>query len=629
MPKGVRYMGENKEYFLKGGLPLDGKFILNKSVPGCGGTSMFLDSDLPIVLISPRIRVLIDKHEQYEKTGNRTFLFHTDYTSKSKRDKEICNMMSALNTYVKSQLSNLHPPKILVTLDSAKKVIDVLNGMRVTDDFLFVVDEFQCLIGDANYKGSTDMNFLSEIDTMISRICYLSATPIPDQYLDMIPQFQNIDYFKLEWDPSVLEDSTLKEVKMKKGETIDTICQKIISDFREKGYFARKVWNGQVMEAKEVCIFLNEVRKIKDIILKNNLSPSEVTILCSAGKSSELPKGFAVGGLSTDKVNPKNKTFTFCTKASFEGVDFYSNNAITYIFIDGNKPWQTLDIYLDIPQILGRQRLDSNPFKRDAVIYYKTKPDVEDENEFRLKQQQMELKTKNYINLFNSLDETGKGLFIDKIRTIPESSKYKDDYVDVISNGTNVIIGENMLVKAARWNDWLLRQHFYNHPCQLISGIQNVVPTLRKPNEVRSFEQAFYTSNTSCKLYVYSEFRYQYPQFDRWVYENPFIDCEYHDWYKKLGYQIISSLKFDEERIKNEYSLNCNRDAIIAECRKHFLSGQTYTRQCVKKMLQSIYDSLGLLGKKAKAKDLVEYVDVKELWHTNSDGKRNIVYLIL
>ena len=241
----------------------------------------------------------------------------------------------------------------------------------------------------------------------------------------------------------------------------------------------------------------------------------------------------------------------------------------------------------------------------------------------------MEPKTKDYINLFNSLDETGKGLFIGKIRTIPESSKSKDAYVDVISYGTNVIIGENILVKVARWNDWFLRQYFYNHPCQLISGIQNVVPTLRKPNEVRSFEQAFYTSNTSCKLHVYSEFRHQYPQFDKWVYENPFIDREYHDWYDKLGYRIISSLKFDEERIKNEYSLNCNRDAIIARCRKHFLSGQTYTRQCVKKMLQSIYDSLGLLGKKAKAKDLVEYVDVKELWHTNSDSKRNIVYLIL
>ncbi|MCS2339645.1 hypothetical protein NXV89_07490 [Bacteroides uniformis] len=39
MPKGCRYMSDY-ENLLNGELPLDGKFILNKTVTGCGGTSL-------------------------------------------------------------------------------------------------------------------------------------------------------------------------------------------------------------------------------------------------------------------------------------------------------------------------------------------------------------------------------------------------------------------------------------------------------------------------------------------------------------------------------------------------------------------------------------------------------------
>ena len=195
MPQGFRYMGEYKDQLLYKILPLDKKFIINKSIPGCGGTSMFLDSKIPIVLISPRVRVLVEKDRQYKNSKTPTFLFHTEFTSKTKREEEIKKMMSDLNSYIQRHWNNPfdnypRPPKILVSLDSAKKVLDVIAKMGLQDKFLFVVDEFQCLMGDANYKGSTDMNFLSEIDKMVPRICYLSATPIPDQYLDYIPQYK-------------------------------------------------------------------------------------------------------------------------------------------------------------------------------------------------------------------------------------------------------------------------------------------------------------------------------------------------------------------------------------------------------------------------------------------------------
>ena len=95
-------------------------------------------------------------------------------------------------------------------------------------------------------------------------------------------------------------------------------------------------------------------------------------------------------------------------KASFEGVDFYSTNASTYIFIDGGKEWLSLDVAIDLSQILGRQRLDSNPFRHDATLYYKTVPNPVTEVEFRQKQSEMEQTTKERLDMYDASQEKSK-----------------------------------------------------------------------------------------------------------------------------------------------------------------------------------------------------------------------------
>ena len=182
MPKGCRYMSEDPDLLTY--LGHFNKFILNKTVTGCGGTSLFLNSSIDVVIISPRLQALKDKHEQHPDT----FLFHSPYTNNGKRAADIKRLMSDLNNYINNPFSVYNKAKILVTLDSCDKVIDVLKGYGVIDSFLFVVDEFQCLMGDATFKGTTDMNFLIRLDNEAKNICYLSATPIQDMFLDFVPQ---------------------------------------------------------------------------------------------------------------------------------------------------------------------------------------------------------------------------------------------------------------------------------------------------------------------------------------------------------------------------------------------------------------------------------------------------------
>ena len=628
MPKGCRYTGEDDSLLSK--LPLNGKFILNKTVTGCGGTSLFLNSDIPVVIISPRLHALKDKFEQHPGC----FLFHTPYTNKAKRAREITRLMSDLKAYIDAYGANPFfqttvPPKVLVTLDSSGKVLDVLKSCGVINEFLYVVDEFQCLMGDAAFKGNTDMNFLIRIDSEVKRICYLSATPIPDLFLDEVPQFKGIPYIKLEWDPAVLEEPNVREIQMKKGESAEVLCGRIIKDFRANGYFARKTVNGRMVCSTEVCIFLNEVKSIRSIITKNGLRPEEVTILCSENKASELPSGFKPGGLCTDRNNPVNKTFTFCTKASFEGVDFYSTNAITYVFINAGKEWQTLDIMLDIPQILGRQRLDINPFRHDATVYYKTKPGCLSQDEFRAQQQMMENKSKFIVNQYNNANSEMKAILIEAFRDKAADRKFTDDYVDVFHVNGQATLGINHLVQVAKWNQWHQRSHYYTNSCQLTASIRSAVKMNVKPQAVKDFEAWYYSAPEKDRLKGYSDFRNANPQFDGLLLQNPFIDQRYHEWYGVLGYQQLAKLNFDITNIEAAYNNICNQAPIMQECQREFAIGSLYTKPEVKQTLQHIYDSLGLAGKTAKATDITQYLNVRERMITNSDGKRIEVYEIM
>ena len=627
MPEGCRYMSEDQT--LLPYLQQFNKFILNKTVTGCGGTSLFLNSSIDVVIISPRLQALKDKHEQHPDT----FLFHSPYTNNGKRADDIKRLMSELNNYISfcgsTPFTHKKYAKVLVTLDSCDKVIDVLKKNAAINKFLFVVDEFQCLMGDATFKGTTDMNFLIRLDNEAKNICYLSATPIQDMYLDFVPQFKGLPYIKLEWDKSVLEEPNVREIQMKKDESAEKICSNIIRDFKTNGYFERKIVNGQVVYSTEACIFLNEVRSIINIIVKNNLKPDEVTILCSDGKVSGLPKGFKAGGLCTDKYNPRNKTFTFCTKASFEGVDFYSTNAMTYVFINAGKEWQTLDIMLDIPQILGRQRLDINPFRHDAVIYYKTKPYCMTTTEFKAQQTAMEYKSSQIITLYDMATPEMKAILLEAFRDRAEDKKFVDDYVDVLQVNGRQTLGINTLVQMAMWNKWHKRSHYYKNSCQLTTSIQSAITKNVKQNEVKNFEQQYYSASDKDRLKVYSDFRNTCSSHYAIILQNPFIDIRYHDWYGKLGYDKLARLNFDEQKVEQEYDYHCNHEPIIQKCREAFTVGNFYTKPEVKNILQQIYDSLGLVGKKAKAAELEGYINVQERMIKDSTGNRKEVYLIL
>ncbi|MCO7114422.1 hypothetical protein NIB75_23820 [Bacteroides uniformis] len=168
------------ENLLNGELPLDGKFIPEQDCNRLWWYIPVSRFELSCGNNFATTSVLKEKHRQYPDS----FHFHVPFSGN--RGQAIIQMMRDLDSYLDCHHGStpftplpMRPAKILVTLDSSDKVLGVLRGNNMLDSCLFVVDEFQCLMGDATFKGSTDMNFLIRLDSEVKRICYLSATPVP------------------------------------------------------------------------------------------------------------------------------------------------------------------------------------------------------------------------------------------------------------------------------------------------------------------------------------------------------------------------------------------------------------------------------------------------------------------
>lgn len=605
-------------------LPSEGHYILNKVRAGSGGTTLYLESDFPCIIASPRSNVLESKHLQYPNT--HLFKSKTDKRGPAVYKSELKDYL--MMCHYKSPFPNVQKtmPKILVTVDSFKHVVEVLDKEKILGDFTVLVDEFQCLMSDANFKGGTDFEFLFNLRGVKS-VCFLSATPIEEDYLDEIPNFEGLPYYQIEWDPSVLEKPNLDARPYKKNDSAKSLCQEIIKDYRRDGCFSRKIQDGAIVESKEVVIYLNDVRTITKVIEENNLPPNDVNVLCSESndKVPALKKmGVHVGELCTDKENPVNRTFTFCTKASFEGVDMYSLSAFTYIFSDGVLKWSTHDLLIDVPQILGRQRLDKNPFRTDAILYYRNKSKAESQEEAAKRIQKKVDETLRKIKLYKNASKEYKKLLVDEIRKRDPKERYSEDYLEVVDNAFGGYdLQMNYLVKNVEIRDWQLAKFVYSHPIYLIRTLDRSISDHYAPRTDDSFKKDFSeASGFSAKMKLYARYRENHPEALEALYGNPFIEIKYHSYYETLGPSRLEALRFREKEIHSAYKDEEETSRIRTVVKNRFIPGQEYRLPKVKEMLKDIYMSLGI-RKAAKAKDIRKYLDVTEKQLTTpGSGKR-------
>ena len=591
MPSGIRYVSKWPEF--REQIPYT-KFILNKVYPGCGMTTYFLTSDEPVIMAAPKLEI------------------------------------GRLLNYVGNTFGNVYTPKILVTFDSFPVVYKALRSAGYIDIFTLLVDEFHVSFIDYEIKREVIERFFS-VTRMMSKVIYLSATPIMEEYLDRMEAFNQLPYVELVWDPSVVHTPVWEYRTMKS--TTDTV-RLIIEDFRRYGVFDSITVNGISYNSTEAVFFINDVRNILSIIKNCGLRPEEVNILIADCPENNRAISYVLGKYAGYSIGTiplagcPHKTYTFCSKTVFFGCDFCSTNASTYVFADASLQNMTTDIALDLPQIAGRQRLDGNPFKDKIHIFVKCpRGEVQDYSDFKTEQQQRESETDSICNEWGQLSQKALGAISVKHKSCPYGVIYQDVSQDdrwVVRKSENAIVAEDRA--------WKLRNKIYVNnevfSCLLRDSGFNLCQAVILPDEVSDFYTRFLRcGDSTVKMQMYCDFFDQYPSLVSWAGLLMKIPSEYKNYYSTLGSATIAKCGYRMSRIQPVYESRLQTQGILAEIVKIFQPGNTYRKEDIKSQLQAIYNGLGL-ARTAKATELCEYFLLQEAVLT-CNGVRKKAYKIL
>ena len=665
VPSGIRYMSEWEDYRIHS-FP----HILNKQIPGCGYTEYCIRNGDDTILCSPRKILLQNKYEQHPDT---TFLVVNTYESEVGTDKDLTKyprvrrtfgykkfnlekfkkaakqkedffkeLTYKISTYIKACRLNNRPVKILVTYDSFRIVKDIIRHQDSLENFQIVVDEFQSIFTDSKFKSDTEMQFVYNLQG-IQRVCYVSATPMIEKYLDMLDDFKYLPYYELDWEakdpgrvskPKIITRN-LKSVYMEAGP--------IIKDYLDGKFEYRYVRDPESdnekdvkkIESREAVFYVNSVNNITSIIKRAGLTPEQVNILVANTPENvtrikkNLGAKYKIGTVPL-RDEPR-KMFTFCTRTVYLGADFYSDNARSFIISDANIDTLAVDITLDLPQILGRQRLRENPWKDEAILFFKsiTTGNKQAKEVFDKKLAKKEKTSENLLSVFQKGNNEEKGDLSVAYMKLAKTFNYKDDFVAVnrIKVGDKTILTPvfNNLVKVSELRAYEIQQVDYSDRFTVfnelgkVGGVDDVEELEKFFKEYKEQKNRIYklkylceycekVGNTSILQHIEEK------RFSDYINVLGLDRCK-AEWYNTyLLDKRLSVMSFDKEKIKGELS-------------NVFEVGKSYTKADIKEKLSEIYKKLGYKAS-PKATDLGEYYEMKECL-VNNGAKRSGGFKIL
>ena len=642
VPRGIRYISEMDSLFRFYKLPV--KCIINKQLPGCGFTEYCINGPENVILCSPRKMLLKNKKDQHEfevylvvnelekeievdkdlskLDKSRSFMEKLKECTGEDKNDIYNRLMREIKDYINFRKSYDKPYKILVTYDSYRIVKDILESLGIFQSFYTVIDEFQTILHDARFKSDTELGFLYYLKQSHSAL-FVSATPMLEEYLNMLDEFNGLPYIDMNWgkeDPSRIIRPNLKVLSMM---SVGTKLPEIIQSYKD-GNFERaiRMINGYPREiiSDEAVFYVNSVNHIVSIIKKCDLQPEEVNILCSKTEGNlkriqkKLGKRFVIGEVPLKGVKPK--MFTFCTRTVYLGADFYSTCARSFIFSDSNIDTLAVDISEDLPQILGRQRLFENPWKNDAVFYYRSICDYRkvSQEEFDKELERKKKATSDLLRSFESAPDDAKYNLAKTYQKNTKSYNYKDDYIAVNEHiGSNLVPVLNNLVLVNEIRAFRIQQIDYKDRFTVFSSVHSVLDT----NDIINQEV--------------SNFLYQYEQLGTY-FEKARLLCEsdlskevidlvlaqiseeddVKSHYIAIGPQKFRALGYKATLVRRELGIvTFSKELLINTIFSNFSIGDRISSAEAKERLRFLYSSISYTAT-PKATDLDAYFITKE-----------------
>lgn len=279
------------------------------------------------------------------------------------------------------------PLKIASTYDSMPKILRWMQGR--THGWRLLVDEYHLILEDHDFRTEA-IDHMMQLVERFSHFTFLSATPIDEDF--EIEAFARLPHYRVEW-------SNLMPIYAHRihASHMTKALVKLIQTFRD-GQLSCPNVDGIMTQVRELFVFVNSVRTIRQVCDTLALPPSEVKVCCADRKRNEL----VMGDYEIESSVAPNKPINFFTKKCFQGCNLFSNNGLIVVASDGGRQNTLVDVSTTMEQIAGRLRENdhcSNCFKDHIVHIYTTSNRILTDEEFGQKMADMEASAELMLSL--------------------------------------------------------------------------------------------------------------------------------------------------------------------------------------------------------------------------------------
>lgn len=332
--------------------------IFNKVKTGCGATTIALTNDENYIIAVPTTELVINKcYPPKDRDGkDKIWKKSQIQAGVSPVNENLFGLYGKLNGTVKAKLRKFlkkdGAKKIICTYDKVDKLFEFINPL----EFKILVDEYHNLLKQYGFRTIVINQVIKRFE-LFKSYCFLTATPIPEQFKPEV--FAGITEYVANW--KTVDKITIYPCPCAKA---STTAANVIKHYKDNGYF---VLDG--IKSEEAYFFVNSVREIKEILKQAKLTNDDCRIICADDELNH----YKLEGFEISSSTAPAKRFTFVTCKAFEGVDYYSETAICFIVSDSCNKHTLISIDMDIPQIAGRIRTKSNPFRNKIVHIFNPK----------------------------------------------------------------------------------------------------------------------------------------------------------------------------------------------------------------------------------------------------------------
>ena len=549
--------------------------ILSKRIPGCGATTLELDTNRNSIIVVPNVPVIVSKCNKYP------------------------NLLGVYEGVSQSQiieyLTNNPTRKIMTTPESFGKVKNACEkcNINIYTDFFLLEDECHQIIKDVDYRPDIVMPMNDFF--RFNRKALVSATPIG--FSD--PRFEenHFEIIEITADYDYRQDITV---------TRTYNIAKAVGQYLENH-------NGTI------CFFINSVVEIFSL-MKHFGIMEDSAVYCAPKSRSKLKNEYGFTNAYTEWSAETMKKYNFFTGRFYTAFDLELDYMPDLVMITDpyNAEYTMLDVDTDCIQICGRFRNGIN----SATHIYRANPEIvvksREQMEWEISAHEFAYQT--IQTLYNSAEnKESRFAFSAVLETLPFRKYQYPDFTKnwfAIDNDINEVLVQGKFQSYLFIGDWYKDCHFFNptftkcgydkndEKMKIIQGARSVKDKRRKMVQLLSEREE-----------PQSEYALDFINDMRKI--DPFIV----DAYEVLGKERIEELKYNQKKMNEEMILAERKgNKVVRLIKNYFEIGKDYLNDTIVNEIARIFDRLNIHPEKEIKPSII--LDYYQAMPFKSNGKR-------